>query len=118
MGFRTDYLVSTAVSLVCSKKTAMAFGQQADMTDLSAATPSDSPGPSSGAADLARHLGQVSLDSSPVLTPKPAKFTRKFSLRELEIQQTIGKPFSVLSLARATVMYLKLIWSVGLLICL
>ena len=74
----------------------MAFGQQADMTDLSAAT--EPPGPSSGAApdhslDLARHLGQVSLDSSPVLTPKPTKFTRKFSLRELEIQQTIGKAF-------------------------
>ena len=58
------------------------------MTDLSAA--SEPPGPSSGAADLAIHLGQVSLDSSPVL-PKPAKFARKFSLRELEIQQTIGE---------------------------
>ena len=71
----------------------MALGQQADMTDLSAAT--EPPGPSSGAADLAITLGQVSLDSSPVLTPKPAKFTRKFSLRELEIQQTIGEAFGV-----------------------
>ena len=76
------------------EETVMAFGQQADMTDLSTAT--EPPGPSSGAAldhslDLARHLGQVSLDSSPVLTPKPTKFTRKFSLREMEIQQTIGK---------------------------
>ena len=41
-------------------------------------------------------LGQVTLDpkleasnTSPVLTAKP-KFTRKYSLRELEIQQTIG----------------------------
>ena len=43
------------------------------------------------ATDLAKHLGQVSLDSSPVLGPRVPKVTRKFSLRELEIQQTIGK---------------------------
>ncbi len=43
--------------------------------------------------DLARHLGQVSLDSSPVLGPREPKVQRKFSLRELEIQQTIGKLF-------------------------
>lgn len=60
----------------------MAFGQQEDMTDLT------QPGPAGSDLDLAHHLGQVSLDSSPVLTAK----TRKFSLRELEIQQTIGKP--------------------------
>ena len=45
---------------------------------------------SAGAEALAHHLGQVSLDSSPVLTAKTPKFTRKYSLRELEIQQTIG----------------------------
>lgn len=68
----------------------MAFGQQADMTDLSVA--SEPPGPSSVAGDeLARTLGQVSLDSNPAMTPKPTKFARKFSLRELEIQQTIGE---------------------------
>ena len=43
------------------------------------------------AAALAHHLGQVSLESSPVLSAKTPKFTRKYSLRELEIQQTIGE---------------------------
>ena len=46
------------------------------------------------ATELARHLGQVSLESSPILSgagSREARFTRKFSLRELEIQQTIGK---------------------------
>ena len=44
------------------------------------------------ATALAIHLGKVQLtDSSPVLTTKPPKFTRKYSLRDLEIQQTIGK---------------------------
>lgn len=66
----------------------MAYGQQADMTDLSSTA---QPGPAGADLDLAHHLGQVSLDSSPVLTPRAPKFTRKFSLRELEIQQTIGK---------------------------
>ena len=70
----------------------------ADMTDLS--TP---PGGSTmtttsaheeaGAAlahDLVHQLGQFSLDASPVLAAKAPKFARKYSLRELEIQQTIG----------------------------
>ena len=46
------------------------------------------------ASELARHLGQVSLESSPILSgagSREARYTRKFSLRELEIQQTIGK---------------------------
>ena len=42
------------------------------------------------AQELVQQLGQFSLDSSPVLPAKVPKFTRKFSLRELEIQQTIG----------------------------
>ena len=46
---------------------------------------------SAGAEALVRHFGQVSLDSSPVLTAKTPKFARKYSLRELEIQQTIGR---------------------------
>lgn len=79
-------LLSTP-SLIRSEHFAMAFGQQADMTDLSATTTQ----PAGTDLDLAHHLGQVSLDSSPVLTAKTPKFTRKFSLRELEIQQTIGK---------------------------
>ena len=45
---------------------------------------------STTATDLARHLGQVSLESSPVLSHKETRYARKFSLRELEIQQTIG----------------------------
>jgi len=48
------------------------------------------------ATALAIHLGKVQLtDSSPVLTAKTPKFTRKYSLRELEIQQTIGRKESV-----------------------
>lgn len=43
------------------------------------------------ASQLAHTLGQVSLESSPGLSPKTPKFTRKYSLRELEIQQTIGE---------------------------
>ena len=44
------------------------------------------------ATALAIHLGKVQLtDSNPVLTTKPPKFTRKYSLRDLEIQQTIGE---------------------------
>ena len=46
---------------------------------------------STTATDLARHLGQVSLESSPVLSHKETRYARKFSLRELEIQQTIGE---------------------------
>ena len=72
----------------------MAYGQQADMTDLSSTSSSTAAaGAQSGGADLdlAHHLGQVSLESSPVLTAKTPKYTRKFSLREMEIQQTIGE---------------------------
>ena len=44
------------------------------------------------ATHLAQKFGQsLNLDSSPVLTAKAPKFTRKYSLRELEIQQTIGE---------------------------
>ena len=39
---------------------------------------------------LANHLGQVSLDSSPMLLPKLSKPARNYSLRELEILATIG----------------------------
>lgn len=53
---------------------------------------------SMAASELARHLGQVSLESSPILSgagsragSREPRFARKFSLRELEIQQTIGK---------------------------
>lgn len=73
----------------------------ADMTDLS--TPGSSTNNSTmstpsaheaaGAAlahDLVHQLGQFSLDSSPVLTAKSSKYARKYALRELEIQQTIG----------------------------
>lgn len=52
--------------------------------------PSQTPTDALSATDLARHLGQVSLESSPVLTPKEPRYARKFSLRDLEIQQTIG----------------------------
>ena len=78
----------------------MAYGghseeDMADMADLS--SPGSSTMPTSaheaaGAAlahDLVHQLGQFSLDSSPVLAPKTPQ--RKFTLRELEIQQTIGK---------------------------
>ncbi len=91
----------------------MAYIGESEMTDLSSTSGSSEAGTSSGlqmssqlssqmssqavahtavasALDLAHHLGQVSLDSSPVLTAKSPKFTRKYSLRELEIQQTIG----------------------------
>lgn len=71
-------------------------GDIADMADLS--TPGSSTMPTSaheaaGAAlahDLVYQLGQFSLDSSPVMAAKVPKYARKFSLRELEIQQTIG----------------------------
>ena len=79
----------------------MAYIAESDMTDLSSTSgSSDSPAglqissmaqPMASALDLAHHLGQVSLDSSPVLVAKTPKFTRKYSLRELEIQQTIGE---------------------------
>lgn len=80
----------------------MAYGgipnhsDMADMSDLS--TPGSSTMTTlsaheeAGAAlahDLVRQLGQFSLDSSPVLTAK--KYARKYSLRDLEIQQTIGE---------------------------
>ncbi|XP_064393943.1 cAMP-dependent protein kinase catalytic subunit PRKX-like [Halichondria panicea] len=81
----------------------MAYIGESDMTDLSSTSGSSELGspaglqisspqaqPMASALDLAHHLGQVSLDSSPVLAAKAAKFTRKYSLRELEIQQTIG----------------------------
>ena len=87
-------------------KLAMAYGGggvpnhsdiTADMAGLS--TPGSSTMPTSaheetGAAlarDLVHQLGQFSLDSSPVLAAKAPKFARKYSLRELEIQQTIGE---------------------------
>lgn len=47
------------------------------------------------ATDLARHLGQVSLDSSsssPVLPSREHRPASNFRLNELEIQQTIGTP--------------------------
>ena len=83
----------------------MAFGGESEMTDLSSTSGSSeltsagglssqhmsSAQPMAAALDLAHHLGQVTLDSSPVLTAKAPKFSRKFSLRELEIQQTIGE---------------------------
>lgn len=76
----------------------------ADMADLS--TPGSSTMPTSaheeaGAAlahDLVHQLGQFSLDSSPVLASKSPKFARKYSLRELEIQQTIGESSSCICL--------------------
>lgn len=49
------------------------------------------PTPEQQATTLAHQLGQVSLDSSPVLSAKAPKFSRKYSLRELEIQQTLGE---------------------------
>lgn len=45
---------------------------------------------SSTANALAHHLGQVSLDSSPILGTKLSKPARNYSLRELEIMATIG----------------------------
>ena len=36
-------------------------------------------------------IARLSLDSSPALAPKEPRFARKFSLRELEIQQTVGE---------------------------
>ena len=69
----------------------------ADMTDLSSAGNSIMPNSAheeAGAAlafDLVQQLGQVRLEPSPVLAAKSSKYTRKYSLRELEIQQTIGK---------------------------
>lgn len=69
----------------------------ADMTDLStpgmSTTCTTSAHEEAGAAlahDLVHQLGQFTLDSSPVLAAKAPKFSRKYSLRELEIQQTIG----------------------------
>ena len=83
---------------------AMAYGGVPNHTDLTTdmadlSTPGSSTMPSSahetaGAAlahDLVHQLGQFSLDSSPVLASKTPKFARKYTLRELEIQQTIGE---------------------------
>ena len=39
---------------------------------------------------LAHHLGQVTLDCSPMLSTKLSKPARNYSLRELEIMATIG----------------------------
>lgn len=70
----------------------------ADMTDLSTAgngiMPVNSAHEEAGAAlafDLVQQLGQVRLEPSPALAAKSSKYTRKYSLRELEIQQTIGR---------------------------
>ena len=77
----------------------MAYVGESEMTDLSSTSGSSEPNslslatqsqPMATATELAHHLGQVSLDSSPGLTPKVPKYTRKHSLKELEIQQTIG----------------------------
>lgn len=68
----------------------------ADMTDLSSAGNSIMPNSAheeTGAAlafDLVQQLGQVRLEPNPVLAAK-SKYARKYSLRELEIQQTIGE---------------------------
>lgn len=49
------------------------------------------------ATDLAKHLGQVSLDSSsPVLSSREPRTAGKYSLRELEIMQTIGMCYRVI----------------------
>ena len=90
----------------------MAYGQQADMTDLSSTS---QPGPAGADLDLAHHLGQVSLiDSSPVLTTRTPKYTRKFSLRELEIQQTIGKTtISGVLARRFNTVHEEVVWTVG-----
>ena len=80
----------------------MAYGgipNHTDMADLSTSGSSTmatttSAHEEAGAAlahDLVHQLGQFSLDSSPVLPAKAPKFARKYSLRELEIQQTIGE---------------------------
>ena len=76
----------------------MAFGgvpiNHSEMTDLSEPETSgvtSSAHDVAGAAlahDLVHQLGQFSLDSSPVITPKVSK---KFFLKDLEIQQTIGR---------------------------
>jgi hypothetical protein len=83
----------------------MAFGgvpDMADMADLS--TPGSSTmnttsaHEEAGAAlahDLVHQLGQFSLDPSPVAKPK---FARKYCLKELEIQQTIGGSLEMLCL--------------------
>lgn len=70
----------------------------AEITDLStpgsSTTMTASAQEVAGAAlahDLVHQLGQFSLDSSPVLAAKVPKFSRKYSLRDLEIQQTIGR---------------------------
>ena len=57
--------------------------------------------------DLARHLGQVSLDSSsPSLPSREQRSTTKFSLRDLEIMQTIGewngKSLSLINMSSVT----------------
>ena len=43
-------------------------------------------------AVLAHHLGKVSLDGGNQVMPVKPKFTRKYCLGDLEIQQTIGEP--------------------------
>jgi len=40
--------------------------------------------------ELANHLGQVSLDASPILPAKVIKPARSYSLKQLEIMATIG----------------------------
>lgn len=62
-----------------------------DMTDLSGTTSAHEEAGAALAHDLVRQLGQFSLNSSPALTAKAPKFARKYALRELEIQQTIGE---------------------------
>lgn len=55
------------------------------------------------ATDLAKHLGQVSLaSSSPELPSKESRVGHKFSLRELEIMQTIGESWMTVILPLQT----------------
>ena len=59
----------------------MACGEE--MTDLTE---------EEGAQPLMGAIARLSLmDSSPAMAPKEPRFARKFSLRELEIQQTVGE---------------------------
>lgn len=69
----------------------MAYGgvPNHDMTDLSTPSSEEATG-AALAHDLVHQLGQFSLDSSPVLASKVPKFARRYTLKDLEIQQTIG----------------------------
>lgn len=72
-----------------------------DLSDMDLSTPGSSTmattsaheeaGAAALAHDLVQQLHEFSLESSPVAAAK--KFARKYSLRDLEIQQTIGELF-------------------------